>query len=315
MNNSACVSKLALIAVLSVALEGCRYGNASSSVYENERISFRTEYKATYDKIQNDKKYDSITNGYRDRIGDLQELTQGTYQKVLAWREKWAKTESAKAYVADVKTFCNKWIEHLRAEYNKEIFHGSDGPYLHASELMVFYEKSICRLLMSDEELDRWNRIRNMTWNLHGKTASFRDGNTSVKLPFRIFEPNPFNENLTWFAFIDENSLLSANGSDYALVWLAGDGNFSSCPTSTEEVVLVEIRDGKVSRHIGLHNILNPDISFSGDGNMLLVTAESGYYEDVRYTIDLRSMKIVRAQSSFPSGFLSDGYGRFLNGN
>ena len=290
----------AMVLVACVGIGGCRYSAISHPRYEKERVKFLSEYKTKYTQIQNDKKY-GLGNGYRERINDLFSLSKGTYNKVLSWRENWATTTRERSNVAEVKRYCDKWIKLVNAEFAKETYPGSDWGYDLEFEETIFYNKSVFRLLMSDADLCRWHRVRNMTWDFYGKTIAFSDGYTS------IFGTGPYRADAGYrlfnnkaSLFIDEASLFSANGLDYALVWLTADsdGRMIGATRQTEAVFFVEIRNGKVIRQICLY-ILDAVISISDDSKIVVVKSDGELWGDgTEYIIDLSTMKIIGKKES-----------------
>lgn len=283
----------AMVLVACVGIGGCRYSAISHPRYEKERVQLLSEYKTECTKIQNDKKYGSGI-GYRERINDLFNLSKGTYNKVLSWRENWATTARERSNVAEVKRYCDKWIKRVKAEFAKETYPGSDWGYDLEFEETIFYNKSVFRLLMSDADLCRWHRVRNMTWDFHGKTISFSDGYTS------ILGSDPCGQDDGCRLFIDESSLFSANGLDYVLVWLTPftDGRLIGPTRQSEEVFLVEVRNGKVIRQIFLC-VLDAVISISDDRKMVVVKSDGELWGDgTEYIIDLSTMKIIEKKES-----------------
>jgi len=301
-------TKIILLLVVALAVvAGCRYDmDLSESVVEKERQAFIAQYKAERDKVLN-RKYTSDTSGDAERCVNLLNLATNTYNKVLRWRTIRALTAAERSSIDAIKRYCDLWISNVDKEY--ENVTGSYSGIFHGDECMIFYNKAIYRLLMSQGEAERWRRIENLTWTLHGKRIVFSNGSTYAKLPWRFFEPNPYLADFDWVALIDEQSVFSLNGVDYAIVWVAGAGNLVGYPTTTEERVLVEIKGGEVSRYVGLHNVLGPDTVVLPNGQaQLSIQAHDGYWNNVRLVVDLRTMKIVGSLSTLPSDFKRDGY-------
>ena len=299
------------VVLISLAVStGCRYDrDLQKSAVEKERQTFVAQYKAERDKILN-REYSTDTGGMAERCFDLLSLTTNTYNKVLRWRTNQIQTVAEKSRIDAIKRYCDLWISKIDKEYENAA--GSYSGIFHGDECVIFYNKAICRFLMSQGEAERWRRIENLTWELHGKRIDFSNGETHAKLPWRLFETNPYFKDFDWVAFIDEESVFSANGADYAIVWFAGAGNLVSDPTTTEERVLVEIKGGEVSRYVGLHNILDPKVTFVGDRNQLTIRATTGYFSKVKFVVDLQKMKIIWQLSLLPSQFDVDGYGKLF---
>ena len=299
--------KIRALLILALAIvAGCRYDRELPKLaVERERQAFVAQYKAERDNILN-REYSIDTAGDAERCIDLLNLTTNTYNKVLRWRTSRAFTAAERSSIDDIKRHCNLWISKVDKEYADAM--GSYSGIFHADEWMIFYNKAICRLLMPQGEAERWRRVENLTWTLHGKRIEFSNGSTTAQLPWRLFDPNPYSKDCDWVALIEEESVFSLNGVDYAIVWFAGAGNLVGYPTTTEERVLAEIKDGKVSRYVGLHNILNADVKLSSSRNELIIRASTGLSSNVKFVIDLRTMKIVGRLSLLPSEFESDGY-------
>lgn len=309
---SAC--QLFSVAALAAISSGCRYGDGTStSSIESEREALVAQYRNERERVLT-QDYEPTKFGDIERCVNLLELTTNTYERVLSWRMKMAQSERGKRVANETKRFCARWLSVVDEGYEH-----ADGSYVgifHADEWMIFYNKAIYRLLMSRSEAERWKRIENTTWSLLGKRIVFSNGCVCAKLPWRLFEPKPYLKEKEWIVLVDEKSVFSANGADYAIVWFASKGNLIGNPTTTEERVFVEIKGNRISRYVGLHNVLDSHVSLSQDNKYATIQAISGYDTEVRFVIDVQTMKIVQSRSMLPPEFERDGYGRkFLAGN
>ena len=296
--------KIVMSVCAAIALAGC-----GGSSYERERQKLLSEYE-TRNKVLCSKEYDSDKQGDWEQVNNLFDLSTNMYSKALTWQGKHPHTAEEKTLVAEVNKFLESWIVDIDKKYQNAS--GSYSGIFNLQERMIFYNKGIYRLLMSPNEKRRWRRVENADWHMQGQLIKFSKGASCASLTWRLFEPSPYLKDYGWQIFIKENSVFSANGFDYAIVWFAGEGNLIGCPTTTEEQVFVEIKEGRIIRYVGLHNIIEPVSLLTNEHNQITIIAETGHFEKVKYVIDIKQMKIIKSQSMLSHDFIRDGYDKLF---
>ena len=302
--------KISMIVCAAAVLAGCRYHEMGTSAAERERHALLSEYETERSKVMSGEEYGSSTLGDYERYGSLFDLSTRMYSKASTWQKKYSRTAEEKALVGELNKFLALWMINIDKSYQNES--GSYAKVLRLQDRMIFYDKGICRLLMSSDEKRRWRRVENTEWRLRGKLVKFSKGAACASLTWRLFGASSYLKDYGWQMFIEEKSVVSANGVDYAIVRFAGKDNLTGCPTTTEERVLVEIKEGRITRYVGLHNIIGAMLFLANGRDQIVITAETGYFKSVKYVIGTKKMKIIKSKSVLPDDFTADGYDKLF---
>jgi hypothetical protein len=309
-------AKITIFVCVAVVLAGYGCDKMGLSAAERERRKLLSECEAVR------KGYTSgALVGDCERCDELFDLSSNLYSKALAWQRKYSCTAEDKALVEELNKYTQAWIADVDRRYQEShsLVHNGSSPLIFVLqedmlERTIFYNKGTYRLLMSPNEKRSWHRIENAEWRMHGKLIKFSNGVACALLDWRLFAPSPFIDDYGWRISIEENSVFHNNDFDYAIVWFAGDGNLIGCPTTTEERAFVEIKQGRIIRWVGLHNIVEPVSLSANEHNQVTITAEIGgsHFEKVKYVIDLKRMKIIKSQSVLSHDFPRDGYDKLF---
>lgn len=307
-------------ALLASVFCGCRHSNIdgckacpgkSDQLQEEREIALlRTEFEAEFRRFQN---YDGtyLPEEWKYPI-EMWDVVTNLYGKAYSLRIGNSRTEEETARHAarrvrmegNMDLACKYCADECEADNT-----GSASWRRDFGETSYICLEGLRALLLERKKMAVWERIENATGLVGGKQVVFCYGDAHIVLPWRLFDPTPSSEQYEWWVFMEPCSVFSFKGRDYVIVRFAYEKGIAGCPTTTEERVLLEIDNGRISRYVGLHNT-NEYESPKLDDRQATVTIEGrdGYNGEIRFVIDLKDMKIMSADSVLAFGFAQDKY-------
>ena len=272
------------------------------------RKKFEEDGKAVSKKM---KQYELNT------IGDMQRVSDYWYYILKSYRE--ISDEYVKIRGKDGVEIRNKlahWIaakiEEAEEARRKEEDGGSYAGIFALGNKTDLYERVINLLLLNSFDMAKWMRVESAVGEITGVPIAFTNGDAKVVLSWRIFDPKEKKKDFDFASYIEPQNVVSVGDKDYAIVRFPAKGNMEGCPTTTEERMLFEIKNGRITRMVGLHNFHLHKIKIMDNGNVLWITGEDGFSQPEEFFVVLNEMKIDESRSTISEEFHKDGYDQFL---
>lgn len=187
-------------------------------------------------------------------------------------------------------------VEAFLSRYEARVFHR------HLSVRTKTYEKATRILELEGAPLRLWNSLKDAHGFIGGKEISFKMGETTAVLPFRIFQKKPYMKQYDWALSFGPEDIFSYDGEDYILVRFAYIDNLEGHPATTEERALFRIVKKELREVVPLHNFLPTEKPRLEKGRLILEGRDGLSYQ-VKFVIDLNDLTICRALSIVSNDF------------
>ena len=295
------MNKLNFLVLCFFALSGCRYGTMST--YD----ALKSEYEAGIERIEN-AKYTADKYGDIDHTVARRDHAIAYCAKIVAKRRQMGDAEE-RAFISNVEGALKRKVQCLKADIEWQRSQpGGGGSYagiFYAHAVATAYSYANDALFLNGNEMRRWMNVCNSRGKIAGAGVIFDGGYANVKTRWRMFEEKPY---MIWEkceARIMSEHIFSYATNDYAIAEFGIEAE-SGGPSTTAESVLLEIYGGRITRHLGLHNVYIWKATVDNKTGLSFFEGTDGYGTPIRYVVDLRSMKIKGSQSVFSSEYSAD---------
>ena len=288
--------------LLAILIAGC---NQSGGV-DDGLGKLKKEYEEGVAAIAH-AAYEQSTHGDRAKGCDAYAHTTNLYSKIVTYRKGHTDALS-RNLVQSVEAALHKRIRYLMDDFNRQKEEGSLGSYsgiFFQGACQTAYDCAIRALLQDKSAASRWLNVCDCRGVIADVPVVFKGGYCHAKLKWRIFERKPY---MDWEceARINPTDVFAWGKNVFALAQF-GLATEESGPTTTQEVVLLEIKEGTIVRMVGLNNFLKEGtVKVDAGTGIATLEGTDGFFNRVRYGVDLKQMKILGGQSVFSREFSAD---------